>query len=262
MNEVLNVLGLQFTYAGYSIPFYDKIDKHLEAIDLEGIDLICFPESCIYGFNYDELSKAEEEELERQVSFFREIAKLNDINVIAGLVEKDEGNYFNTAMAFDTKGKILHKYRKNYLWSEEKKFFTPGSSYDVFELEGWNIGLGLCADLGFPEFSRALALEGADFLIFPSAWREPYDRLWNLMLTARAAENQAYVLGINAIGSKNNYCGNSISVNPEGDVIGKLSKNEGFFSFELHRDDVFDRREEIGWLFMSRSGIFRELGKE
>ncbi|MBS3781537.1 MAG: carbon-nitrogen hydrolase family protein [Candidatus Thermoplasmatota archaeon] len=260
MDEILNVLGLQFDYAENSIPFYDKIKGHLEGINLEGVDLVCFPESCIYGFDYDVLSGAEENDFEKQIGFFKEIAKQNDINVIAGLVEKDGENYFNTAMVFDREGKVLHKYRKNYLWAEEKKFFTPGSSYGVVELEGWKIGLGLCADLGFPEFSRSLALKGAEFLVFPSAWRGPYDRLWELMLTARAAENQAYVLGLNVLGSENNFCGNSVAVAPSGDVIKKLGKDEGFLSFELNKEDVFDRREEIGWLFMPRAEIYRKLG--
>lgn len=260
MDEILKVLGLQFEYAENSIPFYDKIKEHLEGINLEGVDLVCFPESCIYGFDYDLLSTADDEDFEKQICFFKGIAKQNDINVIAGLVEKDMEDYFNTAMVFDRKGKVIHKYRKNYLWEEEKKFFTPGSSYGLFELKGWKIGLGLCADLGFPEFSRSLALNGAEFLVFPSAWRGPYDRLWNRMITARAAENQAYVIGLNAVGSKNNYCGNSVAVAPDGDVIKKRGKNEGFLSFRLNREDVLDRREEIGWLFMSRAEIYHKLG--
>ncbi len=259
MKEALNVCGLQFAYTDGEAPYYDRIDEYVDEIDLKSTDLICFPESSIYGFDYEKLRHCSRQEFERQQTFFKDMAKEYEVNIIAGLVENEGDHHYNSVFVFDRNGEIVHRYRKNYLWAEEKKFFTPGCSNEVFELEGWKLGLGLCADLGFPEFSRSLALNGAEFFVFPSAWREPYDRLWELMVTARAAENQAYMLGLNAVGSKDDYCGNSLALDSHGEVLGKLDKNEGVISFELNKEQVIERREEIGWLYMTRADIYRKL---
>lgn len=258
MSVKLKIAAVQIYYTDDLKPYYGTINDIIKGLDLEGIDILCFPESCVYGFDYDIISNLSDEEIEEQIRFFKKIAERNNVNVVAGLIEKNGVDYFDSALVFKDDGELIHTYRKVHLWDKEKDFFTPGSSIGLFDIKGWKIGLGLCADLGFPEFSRSAALEGAELLIFPSAWREPYDSLWKQMITARAAENQSYVVGINALGSKNKYCGKTVAMDPKGETMGDLEKKEDILIIGIDKQKVLERRKEMDWLSMVKPEVYQK----
>ncbi|MFP4051805.1 MAG: carbon-nitrogen hydrolase family protein [Thermoplasmata archaeon] len=233
-----------------------EIEEYVERLNTDDIDILCLPELPIYGFNYELLSKLSVDEIKEKKQFFKDIASNNDMYIITGLIEKTKGGCYDSAYIFNRSGKEIFKYRKTHLWSKERKFFKPGNSIEVAEIDGWKIGLGICADLGFPEFSRTLTLKGAEVLFFPSAWSEPYGELWNLMNKARAAENQVYLISPNLIGSGNNYCGLSISVNPRGEIMKQLKNSENYFSIFAKKELLKERREEIPWLEQRRPLIY------
>ncbi|MGM0405575.1 MAG: carbon-nitrogen hydrolase family protein [Thermoplasmatota archaeon] len=258
MSSKLKVACVQLNYKDGLESYYSNISNIVNNLILKDTDILCFPESCIHGFDYGVLSNLKKREIQKQIQFFKDLAEGYNVHVIAGLIEKTRGKYYDSVMTFQNDGELIHTYRKVHLWDKEKDFFTPGSSIGLFDIEGWKIGLGLCADLGFPEFSRSAALNGAEFLIFPSAWREPYDKLWKQMITARAGENQAYVVGINALGSKDDYCGKTVAIDPSGETIGELEKKEDVLFIEIDKQKVLDRRKEIDWLSMVKPEVYQK----
>lgn len=256
MNDMIKIASIQLENSYDQKMNKNNITKYVNQIEMEDVDILCLPELPIYGFDYDLLSKLSIDEIEEQKQFFGELAEINDIHVITGLIEKTKNEYYDSAYIFNRSGKEVFKYRKTHLWSKERKFFKPGNSIEVVEIDGWKIGLGICADLGFPEFSRTLVLKEADILFFPSAWSNPYGELWTLMNRSRAAENQVYLISPNLIGSENSYCGLSISVNPRGEIMKQLKNSENYFSICAKKELLNKRREEIPWLEQRRPSIY------
>ena len=91
--------------------------------------------------------------------------------VVLGYAERgDDGAFYNAAMLLTADG-VLATYRKAHLWDEEKLFFTPGSSAaPIVETRFGRIGVMICYDLEFPEFTRRCALDGADLIAVPTNW--------------------------------------------------------------------------------------------
>lgn len=226
-----------------------KMRKNIDKLNVESMDILCLPELSIYGFDYEAIKNRSEEEIREQDKFFSQLSEMNKIFLIAGSLEKHEDEYYDSVKVFDYSGDMIGKYRKIHLWSEEKEFFTQGNRLEIININGWKIGLGICADLGFPEMIRELARRDIDVFIFPSAWDASYEYLWELMIKARAAENQAYVVGCNACGDE--YLGRSMVSDPSGEIIESAGVEEEVFTATLEKEKVESKRKEIPWVTMS-----------
>ncbi|WP_405584667.1 nitrilase-related carbon-nitrogen hydrolase [Streptomyces sp. NBC_01190] len=91
--------------------------------------------------------------------------------VVCGYAERgDDGAVYNSAVVLDSGG-VLADYRKAHLWDREKLFFTPGTGRPpVVETRFGRIGVLICYDLEFPEYTRRIALDGADLIAVPTNW--------------------------------------------------------------------------------------------
>jgi len=106
------------------------------------------------------------------------------------------GEYFNTCFVFDRQGEIIGSYSKRKLYDRELKFgVTPGGEPGIFNIEEWRVGILICADLWYPELSRAL-MERVDIIAVPaqsvvrnSAYQEYGRYLWHALALTRAQEN-------------------------------------------------------------------------
>ena len=147
------------------------------------------------------------------------------------------GVYYNTAAVIDADGSYLGKYRKTHIpqvagfW--EKFFFKPGGSeYPVFETRYCKLGVYICYDRHFPEGWRALALNGAEYIVNPSATVAGLSEyLWKLEQPAAAAANGVYIGAINRVGSEapwniGDFYGQSYFVNPRGQIEAIASRDK------------------------------------
>src|SRR5215470_19554910 len=137
------------------------------------------------------------------------IAKKYQMVMVVPLYEREQaGVYYNTAAILDADGSYLGKYRKTHIpqvagfW--EKFFFKPGASeYPVFKTRYCKLGVYICYDRHFPEGWRALALNGADYIVNPSATVAGLSEyLWKLEQPASAVANGVYIGAINRIGKE------------------------------------------------------------
>lgn len=138
-------------------------------------------------------------------------------------VPTGKGRVYNVLIAFRD-GKILAEYRKLHLYdafaAKESTNVTPGDDVPgLVEIAGLKVGLMTCYDVRFPELARRLVLDGADVLALPAAWvKGPLkERHWEVLVTARALENTAYVVAVGECGEKN--IGKSLVVDPLGVVV-------------------------------------------
>jgi len=143
--------------------------------------------------------------------------------VIAGsMPEASDNKIFNTLYVLDSNGSLAGVYRKIHLFSltDEDKFYAAGNAAVVCETSVGPLGLMTCYDLRFPELCRSLALKGALAVVVPAQWPAVRIHHWDILLRARAIENQFFIVAANRCGEESGlvYGGHSQIVTPLGNV--------------------------------------------
>ncbi len=190
----------------------------------------------------------------------QEQAKRHNMVIVVPIYEEHmTGVYYNTAAVIDADGSYLGKYRKTHIpqvagfW--EKFFFKPGNSgWPVFDTAYCKVGVYICYDRHFPEGWRALALNGAELIINPSATVAGLSQyLWELEQPASAAANGVYIGAINRVGTEapwniGEFYGSSYFVNPRGKIEAQASGDrDELLVHELDMEMVRDVRNT--WQF-------------
>jgi len=163
---------------------------------------------------------------------------------IAGEVTAEQvtgGRVRPACLVFDPKGEMVARYDKMHLFDvqvddrqaqySESRSFEPGSQIVCVDAPAGRIGLSICYDLRFPELYRKLLEQGAEILTVPSAFTKVTGEAhWEVLLRARAIENQCYVLAANQGGVHNatrETWGHSMIVDPWGRVLARVETGEG-----------------------------------
>lgn len=151
--------------------------------------------------------------------------------VIAGsLAEATGQGIFNTLYVHDSNGSLAGRYRKIHLFTAtgEDRFFLAGDRCVVCETTAGTFGLVICYDIRFPELSRALALKEVEGIIVCAQWPASRIHHWDVLLRARAIENQVFVLAANRCGQDNAivYGGRSRIVTATGEVAASAGDTE------------------------------------
>ena len=131
------------------------------------------------------------------------LANKHHVNIVGGSVAtKREEKYYNTMYVANRAGKIVAQYDKAHLFKlmDEHLFMNPGQSTNIFELDGTICGGVICYDLRFPEWIRTHVLNGAKVLFIPAEWPTKRIDHWQLLLQARAIENQCFIVAVNRVG--------------------------------------------------------------
>lgn len=233
-----------------------KIRKMTEYYAADDIDLLCFPELCISGYDFEKAASSD-----REAEFFSELAASCNIGILAGIHAVEEGKHFDVACLWDKEGKLLGEYRKIHLWDSENDFFDKGDELVTVSYMGWNIGLLICADYGFPEVSTPLAqTKHADVMIYPSAWGAGWEDLFTTCSKMRAAENQVYTVALNRATGDAQYCGNTTVSNPDGRTLIRLeTTQEAYARVVLEKGKLEEAKKGIPWRSMKRYEIYKDL---
>ena len=144
----------------------------------QGADIVVVPEMAVpwYTTNREALEPLAEPLDGPSVSAWQEQATRHGGLVVGGLCERSGDSIYNSAVAVDSSGVIVH-YRKLHLFDVEKHCFAPGDAgLTVVDTAYGTIGLCICYDLRFVEVVRVLALRGADVICVPTAWVRGFDR--------------------------------------------------------------------------------------
>ncbi len=187
----------------------------------EGSELICLPEYFPMGPAGDELGELAEQIPGRITEIMGEIAEEHGVYIVFSMAERSDGSIYNTAVLIGPEGKIIGKHRKMHRFLDEKDVITPGDGYTVVDTELGKLGLMVCYDAVFPEVARNLALLDAEVILMPSNWPDPFKPQWDLATSARAFDNQLWVIAANMVGATENhtYFGGSRIVDPTGKAV-------------------------------------------
>lgn len=218
-------------------------------------DLILLPEIWPCGFFSFDRYRSDSESLEGPtVAAFQQKARAHGAHILMGsLVENHGGQFYNTSVFINPRGEIAACYRKIHLFgyqSDETRILTPGRDIVVTDTPWGVCGFSTCYDLRFPELYRRMIDQGARFLLIASAW--PLVRLeaWRLFNRARAHENLAFLISCNAAGANEGkqYAGNSMIVDPLGQVVVQGGEQEQLVSAEIDPGLVDSVRQEFSAL--------------
>jgi predicted amidohydrolase len=189
-----------------------------------------------------------------------EIARRLNIHLLAGsLLEHGQGlKAFNTSVLFDPHGDIIARYRKLHLFDvdipdhvsiRESDTRTAGDSVVTAPTELGVIGMSICYDLRFPELYRRLTLAGAEIIAVPSAFTFPTGAAhWEILLRARAIENQVYLIAPDQIGRSPSGIvdfGNSMIIDPWGKPLARAADREMVILAEVDRSYLERVRREL-----------------
>jgi N-carbamoylputrescine amidase len=220
------------------------------------------------------LDQAEPLDTHRTVQRFAALAKELGVVLPVSVFERAGQTHYNTTVIVDADGRKLGAYRKSHIPDgrgyQEKFYFSPGDTgFKVWDTGVGRIGLGICWDQWFPECARAMALMGAEILLYPTAiGSEPdspqYDSSshWQNVMCGHAAANIMPVLASNRIGTetapdgrKDIFYGRSFIADHQGEKVQEMDRVEE--GFRLHDFDLKD----IGKLRRSW-GLFRDRRPE
>ncbi|NWL31844.1 carbon-nitrogen hydrolase family protein [Paenarthrobacter nitroguajacolicus] len=166
--------------------------------------------------------------------------RLNVWLVPGSLLETDNGNTYNTAIAVSPQGEIVARYRKLFPWRPFETT-TPGDSFVTFDIPGCGrIGLAICFDGSFPEVARQLAWLGAEVIIQPTLTTTRDRAMEIVMSQANAFANQVYVVNVN--GASPSGVGESVIVDPEGTIMQHARGGEEILFAVLDLDRVTQLR--------------------
>ena len=214
-------------------------------------DVLVLPETWNTGFfPKEELLQLSDRDGEMVKARIGALAEQHHVNIVAGSVSNvRNGKVFNTAMVFDRSGACVAGYDKTHLFSPmgENDYYTPGDHLCTFSLDGIHCGLVICYDIRFPELARSLALQGIDVLFVVSQW--PKARIPHLrsLTTARAVENQMFVVCCNSCGTAGEtiYGGNSAVIDPLGETLTLAGETEVIVSANLNMQTLDQIRGSI-----------------
>jgi predicted amidohydrolase len=222
-------------------------ERLVRAAAADGAQLVALPEKWNLLAAGEELAAGAESLDGPTLNAARAWARELGIHLLAGSVSErgTEGKAFNTSVLIGPDGTDLAAYRKIHMFDVEAGGVTyresaheePGEQIVTAPLGELTIGLSVCYDLRFPELYRILAVRGARLLTIPSAFTLATGRdHWEVLLRARAIENQAFVLAPNQVGEAPPHFssnGRSMIVDPWGVVLATAPDEECFVAAEL-----------------------------
>ena len=226
----------------------------------QGVDLVALPEYFpIMGLREaDKIAVREADGRGPIQEFLADTARRHGVWLVGGSLPLEASvadKVLNTCLVFDPQGRRVARYDKIHLFGfqkgeeryNESATIEPGRQPVSFDTPFGRVGVSICYDLRFPELFRALGT--VDLLVLPAAFTEVTGRAhWEILLRARAIENQCYMLAVAQGGRHENgreTHGNSMLIDPWGDVLARRDKGEGVVIGEIDAARIAEVRASL-----------------
>lgn len=208
------------------------VEQLCETAELVPHSLVILPEMWNTGYDLTRLAEIADIEGRQSKGLLSRLAEKHQIYLVGGSVAVKRGNeYYNTTLVYGPSGEHLGSYDKVHLFRlmQEEKFLTAGDRGLSVKVGQMVLSSMICYDLRFPEWFRKQASQaGTQLFVVPAQWPLVRIDAWRKLLQARAIENQAFVVGVNRVGSDpdNQFGGHSMVVNPLGEIVLELEEQE------------------------------------
>lgn len=258
----------------------DRISEFARQARRRKVEVLCFPEMCIHGFDYKETLRKIYNLSERapegpSTERLMEIAKENGMYILAGISERGDGEFcYNTSIIVGPEG-YIGKYRKVHM-NSERWLYREAGQFPVFDLPFARIGVSICYDNSFPECSRILAIKGAEIIFAPNCSGSLSKKVklkpdaqvkrWSAdkpmkLFPCRAKDNNVYFVFSNMIGGPHKFIGGSAIFDPKGDLMSSVKRyEEGIAVADLKAELLRELRAmPTCHLKRRRPGLYGEL---
>ncbi|PTO76997.1 carbon-nitrogen hydrolase family protein [Vibrio splendidus] len=206
-----------------------RVSELLEAETSVG-DITLLPELFTTGYIFNDAEEihelAEDFNDSTTIHSLTQMAAKHHTLIVAGIAEKDSGQYYNSVVVVDGSG-LLHKYRKVSQTKFDKQYFSRGCELLTFEHKGLKFGVAICFDIWFPEIMRAY--QSVDVILHPANFGGHHSFA---IAQARALEEGCHVVTCNRVGQDvvdaftATYCGSSRTYSPKGDLMLQLNDKQ------------------------------------
>lgn len=223
-------VDLRVALGEYDIGWHDpagslqRASRIVHASAAAGARLVVLPEMCTSGFTMD--VKFAEPIAGDSVAALSRMAAESNVWLLAGVATRDTDAAGcaarNSALMFAPSGELVATYHKQRLfaYANEQQSYTTGDTPVVIDVDGVRVSPFICYDLRFPELFRTSAPD-TDLVVVIASWPAARRAHWDVLLHARAIENQCYVIGVNRTGTGGSitYDGGSAGYGPWGDAL-------------------------------------------
>ncbi|RWR79055.1 N-carbamoylputrescine amidase [Cinnamomum micranthum f. kanehirae] len=276
--RVVVVSALQFSCSDDISSNVDKAERLVRAAQKKGANIILIQE-LFEGYYFcqaqreDYFQRAKPYKGHPTILRMQKLAKELGVVIPVSFFEEANNAHYNSVAIIDADGTDLGIYRKSHIPDgpgyQEKFYFSPGDTgFKVFETKFAKIGVAICWDQWFPEAARAMVLQGAEILFYPTAiGSEPQDEgldsreHWKRVMQGHAGANLVPLVASNRIGkeiietehgkSEITFYGNSFIAGPTGEIVAVANdKDEDILLAEFNLDKIKSKR--LSW------GVFRD----
>jgi omega-amidase len=243
--------------AQIDIAWHDRLANHAKARSFAEeakaakADVLIFPEMFPTGFSMD--TTVTPEPIDGPTpTLLRELAVQYGMVVVGGFVlKRKDARPQNVSLAVDPSGNDLALYAKIHQISilDENNHYAPGERPMPFDLAGSKAASLICFDLRFPELFRALT-DQCWLIVVGASWPAARQKHWDILLKARAVENQCYVVGVNRVGEGGGhlFSGGSAIIDPLGEVLALKRDKEGLVIADIDPLKVTEVRTTMPFL--------------
>ena len=235
-----------------------------------GADVLVFPEIWLCPYIGELFAKNCEKEGGESYMLMSRLAKELGVYIVGGSIpEEDNGKLYNTCFIFDRQGDLIGKHRKAHLFDvdikggitfKESSFVNCGDKATVVDTEFGKIGVAICFDIRFAEFSRKMVKEGAHAIVLPAAFNLTTGPAhWELSVRMRAVDNQVYFMGVQP--ARDPDCsfkawGHSTVAEPFGAVVDQCGTDPAVIYCDVDTDRVQKIRDELPILKAMRPELY------
>jgi N-carbamoylputrescine amidase len=279
----------QLTVAALQLAFSDDVDANIAAVSelvreaaAKGAKLILPPE--LFEGHYfcrtqDEahFARALPADAHPAVKAMRALAAELHVYIPTSFFEAEGPHFYNSLAMIDDSGAVMGVYRKSHIPDgpgySEKFYFRPGNSgFRAFRTPLGTVGPAICWDQWYPETARALTLQGAEILLFPTAiGTEPHDpdldtsRMWRRAMIGHAVSNVVPVVAANRIGTEHGqrFYGHSFICDERGDMLAQFGAEEtGVLTATVDLDQAKRHRAAFGFFRDRRPDLYGRLTED
>ena len=220
-------------------------------------EIIILPEMFTTGFSMKPELLAETMD-GPALHWMKKMSAENRVILTGSLIIEEDKKYFNRLIWMMPNGEYGY-YDKRHLfgYAEEDKHYSAGSKRLIVSVKGWKLNMMVCYDLRFPVWARQSPVKDKssayeyDVLLYVANWPDRRSHAWKTLLCARAIENQCYVVGVNRVGTDGNdiyYSGNSLVIDPLGEVLYHMADEEDIFTITLEKERLEEVRTKFPFL--------------
>lgn len=236
------------------------VEQQLELAAARALDLVAFPETCLYIGSDHQQKHASAQSLDGElIEHFQQRAQQLNLSILLGSIyEKipdETDRLYNTSVLINRQGELAAVYRKIHMFDapslgyRESAGIKPGNETVVVDHEIGKLGFSICYDLRFPELYRSLSEQGAEIIFVPAAFfLHTGKHHWLPLLMARAIENQVYIVAPNQWGRHYEdriSFGSSVIIDPWGSILTCAPERTGLVSAVIDLDYLRQVRENM-----------------